>query len=98
MPRFFAPADEPEDWKRLLAKPDLHWKTGYSARSLAYSWTEAGGFPKEVQTVFDESEIECLHDLEFLIGIQEHEVPLPGGHRPSQNDVFVPIGGIRHPR
>ncbi len=89
MPRFFAPADEPADWKQLLAKPDLHWKAGYSARSLAYSWTEAGGFPGEVQAVFNESESVCLHDLEFLIGIPEHEVPLPGGRRPSQNDVFV---------
>ena len=89
MPRFFAPAEDATDWRRLLAKPDLHWKTGYSARSLAYSWTEAQGFPREVQAVFDESEAACLHDLEFLIGIPEHEVPLPGGRRPSQNDVFV---------
>jgi len=89
MPRFFAPADEPADWKQLLAKPDLHWKTGYSARSLAYSWTEAGGFPVEVKAVFDESDSVCLHDLEFLIGIPEHEVSLPGGRRPSQTDVFV---------
>lgn len=43
MPRFFAPADEAADWQCLLAKPKLHWKTGYSARSLAYSWTEARG-------------------------------------------------------
>ena len=89
MSRFFSPANEPADWKQLLAKPDLHWRTGYSARSLAYSWTEAGGFPSEVQAVFNESESVCLHDLEFLIGIPEHEVPLPGGRRPSQTDVFV---------
>jgi len=93
MPKFFAPADEPVDWKELLAKPDLHWKTGYSARSLAYSWTEASGFPIEVQAVLDESESECLHDLEFLIGVPEHEVPLPGGRRPSQTDVFVLAAG-----
>ncbi len=89
MPRFFAPADAPADWKQLLAKPDLHWKTGYSARSLAYSWTEARGFPTEVQAVFDQPESVCLHDMEFLIGIPEHDVPLPGGQRPSQNDIFV---------
>lgn len=89
MPKFFAPADNPADWQRLLAKPDLHWKTGYSARSLAYSWTEARGFPAEVQTVLEQSAATCLHDLEFLLGIPEHEVPLPGGRRPSQNDVFV---------
>ena len=93
MPRFFAPADEAADWQELLAKPDLHWKTGYSARSLAHSWTEARGFPIEVRTVFDESGATCLRDLEFLIGIPEHEVPLPGGRRPSQNDVFVLASG-----
>ena len=93
MPKFFAPADEPADWQQLLAKPDLHWKTGYSARSLAYSWTEAGGFPSEVQTVFDNSGFVCLHELEFLLGIPEHEVPIPGGRRPSQNDVFVLASG-----
>lgn len=89
MPNFFAPADAASDWQRLLAKPDLHWKSGYSARSIAYSWTEARGFPREVKTVLEDTETSSLHDLEFLIGIPEHEVPLPGGRRPSQNDVFV---------
>ena len=89
MPKYFAPADKPTDWQRLLAKPDAHWQTGYSARSLAYSWTEARGFPIEVQAVRAESKSECLRDLEFLIGIPEHEVPLPGGRRPSQNDIFA---------
>jgi len=89
MPRFFAPADDPADWQRLLAKPDLHWRTGYSARSIAHSWTEARGFPREVRAIFEDSDVGHLHDLEFLIGIPEHEVPLPGGRRPSQNDVFV---------
>ena len=89
MPKFFAPADEPTDWQRLLADPVKHWKTGYSAKSIAYSWTEAKGFPGEIQAVLDGSDATCLRDLEFLIGIPEHEVPLPGGHRPSQNDVFV---------
>ena len=89
MPKFFAPADDPADWQQLLAKPDLHWKTGYSARSLAYSWTEAQGFPTEVRAVLNAAEAEGLYNLEFLIGIPEHEVPLPGGARPSQNDVFV---------
>ncbi len=89
MPKFFAPADKPTDWQRLLADPVKHWRTGYSAKSIAYSWTEAKGFPREVQAVLDGSDAACLHDLEFLIGIPEHEVPLPGGRRPSQNDVFV---------
>lgn len=41
MPKFFSPADKAADWQQLLAKPDLHWRTGYSARSIAHSWTEA---------------------------------------------------------
>jgi hypothetical protein len=90
---FFTPADNAQDWQQLLAKPDLHWKTGYSAKSLAFSWTEAQGFPNEVQTILDQSPAACLHDLEFLLGIPEHEVPLPGGRRPSQNDVFVLASG-----
>ena len=89
MPKFFAPADNPADWQQLLAKPELHWRTGYSARSLAFSWTEAQGFPKEVRAVLDSADTKGLRDLDFLFGIPEHEVPLPGGRRPSQNDVFV---------
>jgi hypothetical protein len=89
MTYFYAPASQANDWQQLLAKPDLHWKTGYSARSLAHNWTEARGFPREVQSVLDQSEIASLKDLEFLLGIPEHEVPLPGGRRPSQNDIFV---------
>jgi hypothetical protein len=89
MPKFFAPADDPADWQRLLAKPDLHWKTGYSARSMAHSWTDARGFPSEIRAIFEASGVSCLRDLKFLIGIPEHEVPLPGGRAPSQNDVFV---------
>ncbi|MFC1871381.1 DUF6946 family protein [Chloroflexota bacterium] len=35
MSKFFIPANTPEDWKHLLAKPDKHWKTGNSAKTLA---------------------------------------------------------------
>ena len=71
-----------------MLRPDRLLISRFAAKS-AYSWTEAEGFPNEVQAVLDESDAACLHDLEFLIGIPEHEVPLPGGRRPSQNDVFV---------
>ena len=89
MTNFYGPADHPEDWQQLLAKPNLHWKTGYSAKSLAHSWTEAAGFPNEVSIVFQASDIAAIHDLRFLVGFPEYDVPLPGGKRPSQNDVFV---------
>jgi len=93
MNKVYVPSQGPDDWQQFLAKPDLHWKTGYSAKSLAFSWTEAQGFPREVQTILDQSPTACLHDLEFLLGIPEHAVPLPGGRRPSQNDVFVLANG-----
>lgn len=89
MIRFFAPADRAVDWQQLLAKPNLHWKTGYSAKSLAYSWTEARGFPLEVDQVLNSSNQPPLSNLEFLLGFPEYEVSLPGGKRASQNDIFV---------
>jgi hypothetical protein len=43
MTKFYLPSKGPESWKELLAEPDKHWKTGYSARSIAYCWEEAHG-------------------------------------------------------
>ena len=89
MTYFYSPADNATDWQQLLTKPTLHWKTGCSAKSLAYSWTEAQGFPQEVSRAFMDSGIPVLNDIQFLLGYPEYDVPLPGGKRPSQNDVFV---------
>jgi hypothetical protein len=92
--RFFVPVSEPEDWKLLLAKPDRHWKTGYSAKAFAYCWQNANGFPESVRNVFKKSEIELFQDAEFLIAFHEHKVPLPGGRRPSQSDIWaLAMGG-----
>ena len=43
--------------------PIKHWKTGYSARALAYCWGIAEGFPSEVSKLFQGSP---LKTLEFL--------------------------------
>jgi len=40
MSRIYIPANRPEDWRLLLAKPGKHWRTGYSAKTLAYSCEE----------------------------------------------------------
>jgi hypothetical protein len=40
------PTRSTDDWKRLLADPELHWKAGRSAHSLATEWQEAQGFPR----------------------------------------------------
>ena len=86
---FFHPTDGPEDWKRLLAEPDKQWKSGHSAKALAYSWEEARGFPVEVKRVFRRSGIDIFRDINMLVVFPEYKVPLPGGRRASQNDIFI---------
>lgn len=89
MNKIYVPTAGVEDWQALLADPVKHWKTGYSARALAYCWEEASGFPPEIQGLFDKSQMICFKDIEPLLIIPEHKVPLPGGNTQSQNDVFV---------
>ena len=90
MSRIYVPTEGPEDWKRLLAKPELHWKTGHSAKALAYCWEENNeDFPECVKRVFKASCMRLFEGAEFLLALPEHGVPLPGGSHPSQNDVFV---------
>jgi hypothetical protein len=85
------PTESFEDWRRLLAKPWLHWKTGYSAKTLARCWEAAtrDGFPPEVKAALDRSGSGLLVNLTPLLAIPEYRVPLPGGDRPSQTDLLV---------
>lgn len=87
--KIFIPSKGPKDWKGLLAEPDKQWKTGYSAKALAYCWEEAGGFPKSVQKVFSQTSYPLFKGMIPLLVLPEYQVPLPGGSRPSQNDIFV---------
>jgi hypothetical protein len=87
MSRILIPSSSPEDWKQFLAEPEKQWKVGYSARSLAYCWEEAGGMPPDVVSTLET--IPFLQNLETIFAIPEHKVPLPGGVRASQNDVWV---------
>lgn len=92
---FYTPSNGPEGWRALLADPEKHWQTGYSAKALAYCWEEARGLPNSVQSALQGSPF-C--ETEFLLGIPEHKVPLPPlSGRPSQNDLFVlaKVGGDR---
>ena len=79
----------PSDWQSLLAEPVKHWRTGYSARTLAHSWEAAEGFPPEVATALATSTDPLLAGIQPLLAVPEFKVPLPGGERPSQNDIFV---------
>jgi len=89
MSKFFIPANSPEDWKQLLADPDKQWKTGYSAKSLAYCWQKTNDFPRSIKRVFGDSGIHLFQDIELLLAFPEWKVPLSGGRRASQNDIFV---------
>lgn len=90
MSKFYIPANNPEDWKPLLADPDKQWKTGYSAKALAYCWQEAHGFPAEVKRVFKNSGIDLFQDIQMLLAFPEYTVPLmPYRSRPAQNDIFI---------
>jgi hypothetical protein len=91
------PTQSHEDWRRLLARPDRHWKAGFYAMTLARSWEAAGGFPPEVREMFRLSGEPQLNAIEPLLVIPEYQIPLPGGKRASQTDVFLlarPSGGL----
>ena len=87
MPTIYVPAQSADDWARFLTDPVKHWRTGYSARTLAYSWQEANGFPSEVQDAFASND--QLSRIQLLLALPEHQVPLVGGSRPSQNDIWA---------
>jgi hypothetical protein len=89
MDRIFIPTRKPEDWKSLLAEPNKQWKTGYSAKALAYCWQEANDFPECVRNVFKKSGIKLFRNIELLLAFPEYKVALPGGAHPSQNDIFI---------
>ena len=88
MKRIMVPTQSPVDWKRLLAKPDLHWKAGASAMAAASSWESADGFPPEVSAALDSGPGE-LRGLELILAVPEWEVPLPGGSTTSHTDVLA---------
>jgi hypothetical protein len=78
---------QPEDVKPFLAKPELHWKPGYSACELARSWVGADGIPAPVRAVLDT----CpdYKDAHLIEGFFEREVDLRSRGRPSQTDLLA---------
>ena len=91
MTPILVPTTSAEDWKSLLAKPDLHWKLGYSAMTLARAWeaSRTRGFPPEVDAMLRTSGRLDWNAVRLLLAIPEYQVPLPGGERPSQTDLMV---------
>jgi Domain of unknown function (DUF6946) len=89
MTKIVIPTTSADDWQRVLAEPDKQWRSGYSAKALAHCWQSADDFPGSVRAVFESSDFAHFHRLTMLLGIPEHRVPLPGGRRASQTDLFV---------
>ena len=85
MSRILVPSAGPDSWRAFLAKPELHWATGNSARTLAYAWEASDGIPPEVLAILTP----VVGEVEPLIVVPEHKTPLPGGRRESQADVFL---------
>src|SRR3954447_19479677 len=89
MAEILVPARSPDDWRHFLAEPDKHWSTGRSAKSLAHCWQAARDFAPSVRRVFKESPYPLFHEIEMLVGLVEHDVPLPGAGFASANDLYV---------
>ena len=85
MGRILIPSNGADDWRQFLAKPDLHWAAGYSARTLAHSWEAAQGIPPEVGALM----VKAFGLADLLFAVPEHKTALPGGTRESQSDVFA---------
>lgn len=90
MKRIFVPTQSANDWQRLLAKPELHWKKGRSAMASAACWEAANdALPKEVSVLLNSTSEPDLVDLDLLIAVPEWEVALEGGETASQTDVLA---------
>lgn len=94
MKRIYIPSSTPLDWKPLLSQPERHWKAGFSAMALARSWEAAGDdFPSEIATVLHTTLNPVFADARLLIAIPEYCVPLSGGSRATQTDLFALVRG-----
>ncbi len=85
MTRIYLPSSGPDEWQRFLAQPELHWRTGYSARTLAHSWEAAANLPPEIERLLEPH----VGKVRLLFAFPEHKTAVPGGRRDSQSDVFA---------
>ena len=81
----YKPTTGPDCWKSFLAMPDLHWKTGRSAKSMAHAWEHYKGLPPRIASALSK----ISNQIEPLLVVPEYKVALPGGGRESQNDAFL---------
>lgn len=81
------PAPSVDAWKDRLPDPDTRWKPGESAHSLAARWHGLTGFPPEVSGLLDT--LDATRGATLVLAIPEHQVPLAGGARASQTDLWL---------
>ena len=85
--KILRPTTNIESWEKL--HPKKHWKDEHSAKLVAESWEKASDLPKEIINALNKND--QLKNSELLMAIPEFKVSLPGGVRPSQNDLLVLI-------
>lgn len=88
MTRIYVSSTSADDWQRQLKDPVKHWRTGCSARTLAYSWHTAKGWPPEIQRVFASSQELSLRNIEPLLVIPEKITPVAGKGEAPHSDVL----------
>jgi hypothetical protein len=91
--KFYLPSKGAADWQAHLARPERQWQTGFSARTLAHCWEDAGELPAEIATMLQQ----IGTNPELLIALAEHKTPLPGSSRgESQSDIFALVRAGAH--
>ena len=81
------PLHQPEDARPYLAKPEVQWRDGYSAKELAKSWIGAQDIPTPVRSVLET----CpdYQGAELIEGLFERKTSLRSPGRASQTDLLV---------
>jgi hypothetical protein len=77
--RILVPTQSAQDWKRLLAEPEKHWKPGYSAMLMAQAWENADGLPNEIMAAFNASPDDYFGNLGLVLAIPEYKISLQVG-------------------
>lgn len=86
--RIHVPLLKPEDVIPHLGKGELHWRDGYSAKSVCVSWFNANDIPSAVRSVLDQAPE--YRGAELLEAWLERCTHLPWGKgNPSQTDLLA---------
>ena len=88
LPRIHVPLLKPEDVIPHLGKGELHWRDGYSAKSVCLSWFNANDIPSSVRSVLNQAAE--YRGAELLDAWLERCTHLPWGRgNPSQTDLLA---------